>query len=209
MPQAASEEELIAQAVDGDRNALAALLWQHYGKLAGYIKRALPEDLISVTAVEDVIQETHIEVFRTIAKFEARGDAAFYRWLVTIARQRLLDQIKAHRRKKRGGGRKRVRRQPNAAASSVGTLLNVVAAETHTPSRSAARRERERAIAVGLASLKEDYREALRLRYLEGLPVAEIARRMDRTERAVHMLCNRGLKRLREALGNASRYMTR
>ena len=37
----------------------------------------------------------------------------------------------------------------------------------------------------------------------------EIAARMNRSERAVHMLCNRGLKKLRAALGHASQYLTR
>jgi RNA polymerase sigma-70 factor (ECF subfamily) len=80
--------------------------------------------------------------------------------------------------------------------------------DERTPSRSAAGHEAVRAVQVGLAGLKSDYREALRLRYIEGLPVAEVAARMDRTERAVHMLCHRGLQCLRAAVGRSSQFLS-
>jgi DNA-directed RNA polymerase specialized sigma24 family protein len=41
------------------------------------------------------------------------------------------------------------------------------------------------------------------------LSVAETAARMSRTERAVHMLCHRGLEQLRDVLGRSSRFFTR
>ena len=204
-----SDDVLTAKAIAGDVDALTALLWQNYGRLLASIKRKLPQEVRGVVDSEDILQDTHIEVFRTIGKFEARGEDSFYRWLVTIAGQRLLDRIKEMRRKKRGGGRKRIRVKPGVSGSSVGTLLDIVAKTEGTPSRSVARRDRERAVGIALAGLKKDYRDALALRYLEGLPVASIAKRLDRTERAVHMLCNRGLKRLREAMGSASAYLTR
>ncbi len=207
MADVKSDHVLTTKAVSGDADALTALLWEHYGRLLASIKRKLPQEFRGVVDAEDILQDTHIEVFQSIGKFEARGEDAFYRWLVTIAEQRLLDKIKELRRKKRGGGRKRVHAKLGVGSSSVGTLLDIVAKTDGTPSRSVARRER--AVSVALAGLKKDYRDALQLRYIEGLPVASIAKRLDRTERAVHMLCNRGLKRLREAMGSASAYFTR
>jgi DNA-directed RNA polymerase specialized sigma24 family protein len=47
------------------------------------------------------------------------------------------------------------------------------------------------------------------LRYLEGLRVAEVAKRIGRSEGAVHMLCTRGLQSLREELGDLSRFLSR
>jgi DNA-directed RNA polymerase specialized sigma24 family protein len=35
-----------------------------------------------------------------------------------------------------------------------------------------------------------------------------VAKKLGKTDRAVHMLCNRGLKRLREHMGSASRYLS-
>ncbi len=129
--------------------------------------------------------------------------------MATIADRRLVDRIKEQRRAKRGGAARRVRTPRDGAASSVASLLQLVAVHDRTPSRSAVRHERERAVRVALAGLKDDYREALVLRYGQDLAVAEIAARMNRSERAVHMLCSRALKKMRLALGHASQYLTR
>ena len=47
------------------------------------------------------------------------------------------------------------------------------------------------------------------MRYVQGLPVAEIARAMDRTPHAVHNLCYRGLQELHVKLGRSARFLTR
>ena len=88
-------------------------------------------------------------------------------------------------------------------------LLEVLAAHSRTPSRSAAAHEAVEAVQRALSGLPEDYGEAIRLRYVEGLPVAQIATRMNRSEGSVHMLCNRGLQALRIALGDSARFLTK
>jgi RNA polymerase sigma factor (sigma-70 family) len=165
--------------------------------------------LSGTVAVEDVLQETFAEVFRRISSFEPQGEAAFYRWLVTIAKHRLADMVKAQQTAKRGGGRRAGQGQASPGANSVLNLLDLAAVHDHTPSRSAARHEAVSAIQVALAGLNEDYRQALQLRYVKAMPVKEIAETMGRTERAVHMLCNRGLKSLRAAMGRSSQFLTK
>lgn len=137
-------------------------------------------------------------------QFKSEGQGSFSRWLVTIAKNCLLNRINEYHRLKRGRGYKRA--HSPAKTSSIASLVAVVAEDTHTPSRSAAQHERQRAVQVGLASLKDDQRTAVTLRYLDALPVADIAERMDRTEHAVHMLCNRGIKKLKGILGSWSKY---
>ena len=60
-----------------------------------------------------------------------------------------------------------------------------------------------------LDGLKEDYREVLRLRYIQSLSVAETAQQMGRSDGAVMMLCNRGLQQLEEVIGDPSRFFSR
>jgi RNA polymerase sigma-70 factor (ECF subfamily) len=48
--------------------------------------------------------------------------------------------------------------------------------------------------------LPETQREALRLRYVEGLSLKEIAEKMDKTEMAAAGLLKRGLQSLRELM---------
>jgi RNA polymerase sigma-70 factor (ECF subfamily) len=64
------------------------------------------------------------------------------------------------------------------------------------------------ALLSSLARLTDDQREVIRLRFLEGRPVAEIAGRLDKTEAAIHMLSHRGLKALEELMGSITQYLS-
>ena len=92
---------------------------------------------------------------------------------------------------------------------STDELIDLLAGPEHTPSQSVARHEAADAVQVGLASLKGDYRRVIELRYIQALPIAEIAQEMKKTEPAVHGLCRRALAELRVILGQASQYFSR
>jgi RNA polymerase sigma-70 factor (ECF subfamily) len=53
-----------------------------------------------------------------------------------------------------------------------------------------------------LGRLPGDYREVIILRYLEGLPLADVAARMGRSVESVRKLWTRGLVQLRRTLGD-------
>ena len=61
---------------------------------------------------------------------------------------------------------------------------------------------------AALATMPDDYREALRLRYFEGLSIDETATRLGRTPAAVRGLTDRGKARLRDILGRMSLYLS-
>ena len=69
---------------------------------------------------------------------------------------------------------------------------------TTSPSRQGTSGERLLGLAEALAGLPDDQRLAVELRHLEGLAVAEVARRMGRSTAAVAGLLHRGLKRSRD-----------
>jgi RNA polymerase sigma-70 factor (ECF subfamily) len=69
-----------------------------------------------------------------------------------------------------------------------------------SPSGQAQRRERAALVADHLARLTADYREVIVLRNLEGLPFAEVARRMGRSAGAVRILWVRAVDQLRQLL---------
>ena len=52
-----------------------------------------------------------------------------------------------------------------------------------------------------LGSLPEDQREALRLRYVDGLPTKDIAQRLRKTDGAVRVMLTRSLDKLQQILG--------
>jgi RNA polymerase sigma-70 factor, ECF subfamily len=202
------DSQLAAKAVAGDEVALSTLLFSHHERLVAEIGSKLPRDLQGSVSAEDVVQEAYVVAFQRIASFNPQDHERFYPWLAAIARNRLMDAVKAQRAAKRGGGRVAVTGEQTDDEEMV-QLLEVLAVHTKTPSRSAADHEAARAVERALGDLSEDYKEALRLRYLEALPVAQIAARLNRSEGAVHMLCHRGLQAMRVALGDTSRFFTK
>ena len=104
-----------------------------------------------------------------------------------------------------------VRRQASAWVDKGGSYVDVldrVSSPLTTPSRAAARSEAVAVLMVRMLQLPEDYRQVIRWRLIDGLEVAEVARRLNRSEAAVHMLCHRALRQLRELMGTASDYLT-
>ncbi len=97
------ETELLARAVEGEHLALQRLLIPYQRRLLARIKRKLPTFLKGMTAPEDVLQEVYVEVFGAIRAFRDQGNGAFYRWLLTIADNRVIDIVRAQCAAKRGG----------------------------------------------------------------------------------------------------------
>ncbi len=62
-------------------------------------------------------------------------------------------------------------------------------------------RERDARLRTALGCLDEPYREALELRYLQGLPYRELAERLGTIERTARTWVGRGLVKLRAKLG--------
>lgn len=198
---------LLARAVGGDGSALEQLLIPYQGRLLSRLERKLPPALRNLVAPEDLLQETFVEVFRQIQGFRPQGLAAFVRWLIMVTDGRLISAIRRHATLKRGGDRAAV--DLMIEGSSASPLLEMLQVDPQSPSRAAAGQEAATAIAAALRSLKPDYRDAVRLRFLEGLEIADIAQRLGRSEWSVHKLCSRGLRELREILGEESRFLSR
>jgi RNA polymerase sigma-70 factor (ECF subfamily) len=199
------ETELAARAVAGDRMAYDRLLVRCQRQLYDRIRVKMPAVLRGVVSVEDILQDTFVEGWRSLGGYRSQGEGSFGRWLSTVADHRLLDAAKAQRAAKRD--RRRTAAPPDDKAELIDFLSRVTVYE-RTPSQSAAGHEAAHAIQRALLALKAEYREVLQLRYIEGLPVADTAERMGRSEWAVHKLCARALQRLRDAVGSPSRFFS-
>ena len=56
------------------------------------------------------------------------------------------------------------------------------------------------ALAIAIESLPDAQRDAIRLHYLEGLKLSEVAARLDKSTGAIAGLLHRGMKALRELM---------
>jgi RNA polymerase sigma-70 factor (ECF subfamily) len=191
--QLADLDRLIEKAVAGDESSLESLLMHFYNPLLQWISTALMRGDAGGVVADDVLQETMVAAFRSVRQIEPRGSRAFFSWLKTIARTRLINLIDARRAQKRGG------QLANAVATSI---LNRIAARDPSPSLIARRKEATEAIAKAMAQLEPGRRKVLQLRYGQGLSIQEVATRIGKSEGAVKMLISRSIEQLRESIAN-------
>lgn len=199
---------LIEAAAAGNRPALDSLLLREYDALLAFIRYRMPASMTSRVSVEDLLQDTLLHAAKSIRGFAPTSDVSGFRaWLHTIAQNVIRDAIKSNQAARRDA-RRDVPAQRSAPDESCLGLLDLLPVSARTPSQSVARQQAAAAVRMALASIPNDYREAIQLRYIEGLSVGQIAVQMNRTDRAIHMLCNRGLKALAEAMGSPSMFLS-
>jgi len=202
------ELDLLDRATSGDTVAVTVLLARHHDRLKAQVSRKIPPDLRATVDADDILQETHIQVYQHIASFAPQGPDSFYRWMATIAVRRLRNAIKRCRALKRGAQGMVLTSGAAVPEDSVVTLLELMAGPEKTPSRVATRAEAIDAVQAALEHLPESYRQAVQLVYIEGRCVHDAAVVMGRSDRAVHNLCFKAKKHLQGLLGSASRYFS-
>lgn len=203
-----NKHAMVQRAVSGDRSALKLLLTETHLRLRDQIGRRIPANLRRLLDPEDVLQEVHIEVFRRIDVFQPRGTDSFQRWVATIALSRLRNAIKKHRAVKRGGDHMIIGAGDRHLQDSSVALFDQVAGPGKTPSRFMAHDEAVGAMQQAMAALPEQYERALWLVYIEGNTACDAGEKMGRTERAIHGLCRRGLRMLRDQLGEPTNFFS-
>ena len=184
--QPSADNALIVRIAEGDEEALGALYDRHSGpaySLAYAIARNSAD-------AEEAVADTFLQAWRRASSFDpGRGSVAA--WLMTIARSRALDTVRA--RGRRGRVRREVERMAvdgAGAASSPATDSPDMADELH------ARRLAGRL----LSELSDEQRRAIELAYLGGMSHSEIAAELGEPLGTVKTRIRAGMQKLREAL---------
>ncbi len=192
--------ELVNRLRQHEAGALAEFLCANERPLTVFIERQLGAALRRKIEVEDVFQEVSAEALRALPEADLT-DRDPFGWLCQIAERRIID---AHRRffgaQKRDAGREVPLGSPGGDTQHA-AIIDLLVASMTSASQIVSRNEREVKLYSGLASLPEEQREALRMRYLEGLPSKEIAARLGKTDGAVRVMLTRALGRLQQLLG--------
>ncbi len=195
------EQQLIDQIGNGDAEALAQFIQARRAHLLAYIQRQCSDALRSKIEIEDIFQEMSAEAVRSLDSVDLHERDPFG-WLCQVAQRRIID---AHRRyfgaKKRNAGREISIDAPAGGRESRCGLVDLLVASMTTASQAVSRDRRAIKLMEALALLPEDQREAIRLRYVEGLPSKEIAQRLGKTDGAVRVMLTRTLNKLQTLLG--------
>lgn len=191
----------------GDQAAAGCLFAASYHALRVFVQNAMDVVLRkSQLEPEDIIQDVYAAAWHQLGGREFKCWAVFVGWLKTIAINRVIDL----RRRMLADKRNVTRKLSDAGAHSRSyvQLADRFAGALTSPSGRVARQEAVGWLVAQLWRLPDDYRQVIQLRFLDGLPVAEVASKMKRSEAAVHMLCHRALLRLRDLMGSSSQYLS-
>jgi RNA polymerase sigma-70 factor (ECF subfamily) len=148
-----------------------------------------------------VVQQTLLEAFQTGDQLADATDAQKAGWLKRALTNNLADEVRKLKTARRGAGRERALEAE--MAESMSRLERLLPAGSSTPSGQAMRQERMLQVALALATLPPNQRQAIELHYLEERPLAEVAEMLQTTRPAVAGLLHRGLKQLKQRLAEA------
>ncbi|MGE3547821.1 MAG: sigma factor, partial [Kofleriaceae bacterium] len=89
-PSSELDAVTLRRAVTGDDAACRALVELYQTRVFALVSRMLPGR--GRATVEDAAQETFLQVFRQLARFDPKGSARLSTWILTIAARRAIDE---------------------------------------------------------------------------------------------------------------------
>ncbi len=196
-------DPLVARLRLQDASALGDYLDQQRRPLLAFIDKNLGLRLRGKVDPQDIFQEASLSAWNSLASADLAERDPF-NWLCHLAEQRIID---AHRRffgaQKRAGDRE-LPLNAKAGPEASRELVDFLVASMTTASQVFSRDQKQLRLNAALADLAADSREALRLRYVDGLPTKEIAQKLGKSDGAIRVLLTRSLQRLQQILGTGA-----
>ena len=161
----------------GDRNAIQVI----YDRFNLGIYRYLYYQVGDIQTAEDLTSEVFVRMIRSLPGFYP-GKAPFHAWLYQIAHNLAIDHFR------KAAHRNHIELQENDMALQEDIDMTV---DRHLT---------QERLQKALAELKDDQREVILLRFVNGLSITEVARILEKSENAIKGLQRRALLTLREIL---------
>jgi RNA polymerase sigma-70 factor (ECF subfamily) len=174
----AAIERLVAEAQAGDAWAFGSLFDHYHLPVYRYIASRVhrPSD------AEDLTQLVFVKALEALPRYESRG-IPFGGWLFRLARNTVIDHVRTRHEHV----------DLDAAAGHAG--------QDAGPEQVTVERQDMDEVAAALASLTDDQRDAIALRFFAGLSAREAAEVMGKQEGTVRGLQFRAIAALRRQLG--------
>ncbi len=161
----------------------------HRAALSDYARQLMQTELQGKIDLAGVVQKTLAEAAGTPPRSE--NSRAQLAWLKEALRHNFLDEHRTLTAQKRDVQRER-------------RLNSSMPAQMDTPGGIVSKAEQLQRMLEYLERLPPDQRDAVRLRYIEGMRVNDIAARLQKTRPAIAGLLRRGLATLHEHLRSDS-----
>lgn len=177
------DDALMALAAADHRRAFEVLVARHLPALTRFCAKFLG----SPRSGEEVAQDVLVEAWTWRGRYRPEG--RFRVFLLAMARTRCLNRLRADRRR-------HLRAAPLDDAPGAGDAAGAGGALD-----ALLERERERQVRAALQLLPSKLREAVLLRFDQGLDYADIARAVGRSEATIRSRVFHAVRRLRAAVG--------
>ncbi len=172
-----SEENLVRQAVDGNQQAFTRLYDEHFDKVYRYMRFRVSNQ----AEAEDLTQEVFLKALQAIGSYKWR-DVPFASWLFRIAHNQVIDHFRKQSKQKKA------------------PLEEAAAVSMEDPVAMAEQKSEIEELTSAVKELPSAQQEVISLRFIAGLPIAEVARTLGKSEGTVKALQFNGTVSLRRIL---------
>ena len=171
------EESLVRRAQQHDQTALTQIYEENFDRIYRYIVFKIGER----TEAEDMTQQVFLSAFKSISSYKWKG-VPFSAWLFRIAHNRIVDFL-----------RKKAKRLTVPLDESL-------ASGGSNPGLEAERNLEIADLVAAARQLTDAQQEVISLRFAGGLPIAEVARIMGKSQGAIKALQHSAVAALRRVM---------
>lgn len=172
-----NEKALIKRCQSGERQAFDELIRLYYDYVYGFLLKAATDKTLS----EDLTQETFLKMIRNIEKFDTGGNAAFGTWLITVAKNCYIDYLRRNR-------------------IYLEDIQKLPIEDDRDVADEAERKSEYERVLSAIETLPKEQALAIRLKYVEGMTLAQIAERFGVQPKTVKSRIHDGTVKLRKKL---------
>lgn len=192
--------DLVERIKQREQDALARYIDLHRQQIGGFLRSITGDHLLALVELDDLIQEISAAALTGLetAPFDQYEPM---QWLQQLARRRVIDAHRFHfdAQRRDAGRQQSIHGGANADSSMVG-LEQLLAISMTSASAALSRDLRMVRIQQAIEGLSDEQKEAIRLRYAEGLPTKTIAERLGKTDVATRVLLSRSMRQLEKLL---------
>jgi RNA polymerase sigma-70 factor, ECF subfamily len=183
--EASSDAALVRRLLRKDVRAFEQLYDRHSRIVYGLVLRILQQ----ASTAEEVVQDVFLQLWRNAGQYQ-EGRGPFVPWLLTLARNRALDNLRLKSERQRRREDQTEQLPPIAQMPEYEKALD--------------ERRRAEVVRTLIGSLTAPQKRAIEMAYFEGLSHSEIAAALHEPLGTVKSWIRNGLLRLKEGLQGAS-----
>lgn len=180
------DRELVRDMLEGKEAAFEVFFGNYFPGLYRFALTRLRHE----TAAEEVVQRALCKAITKLGAF--RGEAALFTWLCTFCRHEISAYLKTENHLYLTD---LIQETPEIAAA----MDSLLAAAEDRPDHALLRKEVSQLVQLALDALPFHYSSALEWKYIEGVPVKEIATRLDLGLKAAESLLTRARQAFRDS----------